>query len=242
LLYLKTTNHRPLLISIIIPVLNEERQVAKALAALESEMKSHNIEVILADGGSRDWTVEIARQFNSVRLIECDRANRGLQMNTGASVARGNVLLFLHADVRLPQGAFEAIDQALHEENVVGGCFQIRFPENRPVSLRIMETGINIRTRLFRTATGDQAIFVWRRVFEEIGGYQNVPLMEDVALFKEIKKYGRVEVLDKQVEISPRRWLKHGIWRTMLLMYALRLGYWVGISPVTLKRFFVDVR
>lgn len=102
--------------------------------------------------------------------------------------------------------------------------------------------GINLRTRLFRAATGDQAIFVRRGVFEEIGGYERIPLMEDIALFSRMKRRGKVAVLDERVEISPRRWLKYGVWRTVLLMYALRLGYWIGVSPATLKQFFLDVR
>jgi hypothetical protein len=105
-----------------------------------------------------------------------------------------------------------------------------------------MERGINFRTRLFHTATGDQAIFVRRDAFEAIGGYQGIPLMEDVALFNAVKKLGRVVILHDRVEVSPRRWIKHGVWRTMFLMYAIRLGYWLGVSPATLKRYFVDVR
>jgi hypothetical protein len=152
------------------------------------------------------------------------------------------VFLFLHADVGLPPGAIQSIDRALIGEGAVGGSFLIRFPSKPPFSLWVIERGINFRTRLFHTATGDQAIFVRRDVFETIGGYQGVPLMEDVALFNEVKKLGRVVILDDRVEVSPRRWIKHGVWRTMFLMYAIRLGYWAGVSPATLKRYFVDVR
>jgi rSAM/selenodomain-associated transferase 2 len=233
-------------ISVIIPVLNEESQIAgtlaSTLAALKTEARDRKVELIVADGGSRDRTTEIAAGFDSVRVIACRQANRGWQMNQGAQSATGDILLFLHADVILPEGALAAITQALTDERVRGGCFQIRFPAPAPASLRLVARGINFRTRLFRTATGDQAIFVRRGIFEEIGGFQILPLMEDIALFNEMKRRGRVAVLDGQVEISPRRWLKHGVWRTVLLMYLLRSGYWLGIHPATLKRFFLDVR
>lgn len=236
----KLTN--PQSISVIIPVLNEEEQIAETLAALKTEMRGQGAEVIVADGGSHDRTAQIAAETAFTRVIVCQQANRGWQMNQGAQAASGDVLLFLHADVKLPLGAFAAITQALADERVIGGCFQIRFPLGASVSLRLVARGINFRTRLFHTATGDQAIFIRRRTFEEIGGYQILPLMEDIALFGEMKRRGQVVVLSQQVEISPRRWLKYGVWHTVGLMYLLRFGYWLGIHPATLKRFFIDVR
>jgi rSAM/selenodomain-associated transferase 2 len=229
-------------ISVIIPALNEEAQIATTLTALRSATTNHSVEIIVVDGGSVDRTVEIIRRFDFARLIECEFANRGLQMNEGALVARGDALLFLHADVELPPGALAAVSDALADERAPGGCFQIRFPKDAPASLRAVAWGINLRTRMFCTATGDQAIFARRSVFEAIGGYRNVPLMEDIALFNAIKRRGRVVVLDERVVVSPRRWLKRGVWRTVLLMYAIRFAYWLGVSPATLKRFFIDVR
>jgi rSAM/selenodomain-associated transferase 2 len=232
----------PRSISVIIPALNEEAQIAATLTKLRPAAVNRNAEVIVVDGGSRDRTVEIIRGFDFARLIECDFANRGWQMNQGARASRGDVLLFLHADAELPPGAFDAINLALADDRALGGCFRIGFPKEAPVSLKTIAWGINLRTRLFRTATGDQAIFARRSVFEEIGGYQSIPLMEDVALFNEIKRRSPVALLDGRVVVSPRRWLRHGVWRTMLLMYALRFGYRIGVRPATLKRFFVDVR
>lgn len=237
----KSEIRNPNFISIVVPVFNEEAQIAETLAALEKEA-GKSTEFIVADGGSSDRTAEIARSFRQVRVVVCDRANRGWQMNEGAKVASGEILLFLHADVKLPAEALNSIRQVLADERKLGGCFQIRFPADASASLRTVAWGINLRTRWFKTATGDQAIFVRRRVFEEIGGYETFPLMEDIALFNELKRRGKVVVLAGQVEISPRRWLKFGVWRTVLLMYLLRFGYWLGIHPVTLKKFFIDVR
>jgi rSAM/selenodomain-associated transferase 2 len=228
----------PISISVIIPALDEQEQIA---ATLES-LVDRRAEVIVADGGSRDSTREIIRGFGSVRLVESTRAGRGLQMNAGAAVARGDILLFLHADVKLPDEAFDRITKTLSDERIVGGCFQIRFPPQAPRSLHLVAWGINLRTRWFGAATGDQGIFVRRAIFDAIGGYREIPLMEDIALFDEMKRRGCVAILDATIEISPRRWLRHGVWRTVLLMYALRLGYWIGIDPAALKRFFLDVR
>jgi rSAM/selenodomain-associated transferase 2 len=229
-------------ISVIIPALDERARIAATLTSLADR----RVDVIVADGGSRDGTREIIRGFDSVRLIECERAGRGAQMNVGAAAAQGGILLFLHADAKLPDDAFERIAGAMSDERIVGGCFQIRFPRQSARqsgrSLHLVAWGINLRTRWFRTATGDQGVFVRRAVFDAIGGYREIPLMEDIALFDEMKRRGRVAILPSQIEISPRRWQRHGVWRTVLLMYALRLGYWMGIEPATLKRFFLDVR
>lgn len=230
------------LISVVIPVFNEASQIAQTLAELTEKTPGNAVELIVADGGSADRTVELARGFESVKVVACQRANRGWQMNQGAAEAAGDVLLFLHADAKLPATALVSICRALTDKTVVGGCFQLQFPADAPPSLRIVAWGINLRTRWFKTATGDQAIFVRREIFDAIGGYQTFPLMEDIALFNEMKQRGKVVVLDGKVEISPRRWLKFGIWRTVMLMYLLRFGYWLGVDPATLKRFFIDVR
>lgn len=228
-------------ISIIIPVLNEERQIAGTLASL-TEVLDGGIEVIVADGGSQDRTVEIAKRFEGMEVIESGLANRGAQMNAGASIAHHDVLLFLHADVKLPSRALTAIRLALSDDRVSGGCFELRFPVDERRSLHLVASGINLRTRLFRTATGDQAIFVRRSVFTDLGGFEPLPLMEDIQFFNRLKRFGRVAILPEKVEISPRRWIQRGVWRTVLLMYALRFGYWLGFSPARLKRYFLDVR
>lgn len=227
-------------VSIIIPALNEEQQIGYLLSALASLPGVS--EIIVVDGGSCDRTVELARAFEGVKVIEFGRANRAQQMNAGARGAQGEVLLFLHADVCLPVDALTAVREALADATVVGGCFEFSFPATASAAYRLYARGINLRTRLFRTATGDQALFVRRGVFAALGGYRDVPLMEDIELFNALKRQSRVAVLPQRVIVSPRRWQQRGLVRTGLLMYALRFGHWLGVSPATLKSFFIDVR
>jgi hypothetical protein len=132
--------------------------------------------------------------------------------------------------------------EALANDRVVGGCFLIRFAEQYPRSLWLIALGINGRTLLTRTATGDQAIFVRRSAYELAGGFAPWPLFEDIDLVRRIKRLGRFVVQSSTVTISARRWVTHGVWRTTLMMYALRAGYYVGVSPFSLKRWFEDVR
>jgi rSAM/selenodomain-associated transferase 2 len=229
-------------ISIIIPVLNEARQIGALLQDLRQLPAPGTREVIVVDGGSTDATVELVRQHDQVEVVRFGRASRALQMNAGAARARGELLLFLHADVRLPADALKLVWQALLDTTVVGGCFEFGFPAEIGWAYRLYAWGINLRTRCFQTATGDQAIFVRRTVLESLGGYRDMPLMEDIELFTTLKRHGRVVILSPGVRVSPRRWQQHGLVRTGLLMYVLRLGYWLGFSPATLKRFFLDVR
>jgi rSAM/selenodomain-associated transferase 2 len=231
---------QPIAITIVIPVLNEAQQIQALLQDLSRLPEV--AEIIVVDGGSTDGTAELARQHSRAHVLEFGRASRALQMNAGAMAAQGEVLLFLHADVRLPLTALTHIRGALRDERIVGGCFAFGFPSSVSRAYRTYAWGINLRTRWFQTATGDQAIFVRRPVFEHLGGYQAVPLMEDLALFNALKQQGSVAILSPPVHVSPRRWQQHGLVRTGLLMYALRFGYWLGISPTRLKQFFLDVR
>ncbi len=230
--------------SVIIPLLNEAAQIADALTALVPFTQT--CEIIVVDGGSRDATVAFARSFDGVRVIEFGQAQRAAQMNAGAAVAHGEVLLFLHADVRLPHDFIAAIQTALRDasnhKRCVGGCFAFGFPPHVSRALKVYARGINWRTRWGWNATGDQAIWVRREVFEAIGGFPLVPIMEDLEFFQSLKQRGRVALLSQRVTVSPRRWQKHGLVRTALLMYALRFGHWLGLSSAALKRFFLDVR
>jgi rSAM/selenodomain-associated transferase 2 len=226
-------------ISIIIPVLNEREELPRTHELLTAMPEAP--EIIAVDGGSTDGTLEWLRKQSSIKTIEAQRG-RGGQLNAGAAASSGDVLLFLHADCVLPSGALSGISDALEDSRVAGGCFLVRFGGPRLTSLRLVEGGINMRTQLARTATGDQAIFVRRTVFEAVRGFSDWPLFEDVDLLARIKHYGRFVVLPSKVTISPRRWVAKGVWRTTFLMYALRLGYHAGIPPATLHRWFGDVR
>ncbi len=225
-------------------MLNEAAQITEVLRSLNPCAAA--CEIIVVDGGSRDATVALARGFEWVNVVECEIAQRAAQMNAGAAVARGEVLLFLHADVRLPHDFIEAIQtalcDALNDRSCVGGCFAFGFPADVSPALKIYARGINWRTRWGWNATGDQALWVRREVFGEIGGFPLVPIMEDLEFFQLLKQRGRVALLSQRVVVSPRRWQKDGLVRTALLMYALRFGHWLGVSPAALKRFFLDVR
>lgn len=225
-------------LSIIVPVLNERHYLPAVLAAL-TDLGSH--EVIVVDGGSTDGSREYLCQQRKALVIDSERG-RGNQLNAGAAIATGDVLVFLHCDCLLPPDGPKRIAQALGSEEVVGGCFLVRFAEQYPRSLRFVACGINGRTRLTYTATGDQAIFVRRSVYEAVGGFADWPLFEDMDLVSRIKHRGRFVVIPTAVTISARRWVTDGVWCTTLVMYALRAGYYAGISPFRLKRWFRDIR
>jgi len=226
-------------ISVIIPALNERNHLPVTLAALTHMDSLH--EVIVVDGGSTDGTREWLSQQQVSRVVDAERG-RGAQLNAGARIATGDVLIFLHSDCWLPPDAPMQILEALANDRVVGGCFLIRFAEQYPRSLWLIALGINGRTLLTRTATGDQAIFVRRSAYELVGGFAAWPLFEDIDLITRLKRLGRFVVQARTVTISARRWVTFGVWRTTVMMYALRAGYYVGVSPFRLKRWFEDVR
>lgn len=226
-------------LSVIIPVLNEREQLPHTIAALQSQIS--NPEIIVVDGGSTDGTREWLQQRPGIIVMAAARG-RGRQQNAGAKAATGDVLLFLHGDCTLPENAATWLAQALASPQVSGGAFLIRFTEQQPHSLNLIAKGINARTLVTKTATGDQGIFVRRAVFESLGGFADWPLFEDVNLVTRIKQHGRFVILRAPVTISARRYIANGPWRTTFLMYALRLGYWLGISPTKLYQWFQDVR
>lgn len=226
-------------ISVILPVLNERDELPKTLKRLASVLP--DADVIVSDGGSRDGTPEWVQGQPAIRLVTSARG-RGPQMNAGAGAAREDILLFLHADCRLPPEAEAAMRAALADPSVVGGAFRVRFPVDCPSALRLTARLINWRSRLCREATGDQAIFVRRAAFEAVAGFPDWPLFEDFSLVARLKQQGRFRILSPAVTISPRRWLNGGIGRTNALMCLLYVGYRIGIAPETLKRGFTDVR
>ena len=188
------------------------------------------------DGGSTDATTAIAARFARVRLLESPRG-RALQMNAGARVAHGDVLLFLHADTLLPDGALDAVEAAVSDPGVVAGRFDVSFDNPRPV-FRVIAWFMNARSRWSGISTGDQGIFVCREVFDAMGGYSKMSLMEDVELCRRLKLRGQLAPLRLAVTTSARKWERDGAVRTVLLMWALRFLYMVGISPARLHRWY----
>jgi rSAM/selenodomain-associated transferase 2 len=223
-------------ISVIVPVLNEEMSIAATLIELQ-RLKPD--EMIVVDGGSSDETREICQRFGVESYPS--RPGRAAQMNFGAQRATGDVLVFLHADTRLPLSAFDDIRAALQDSKVLGGRFDLQLDNPRPL-LKLVGLMISLRSRLSKVGTGDQAIFVRREIFQELGGYPDIPLMEDVAFSRLLKRRGAVACLRSRVISSARRWEMDGIWRTILKMWTLKTLYLLGISPVRLKRYYGDTR
>jgi rSAM/selenodomain-associated transferase 2 len=221
-------------LSIIIPVLDEAGHIAAALA--DAAARCPGAEVVVVDGGSRDGTAQVAARHPGVRVLESP-PGRARQMNAGARIASGTSLLFLHADTRLPPGAGELVAQALAPPDAVAGRFDVRFDSGRRV-LRVVAFFMNARSRWSRICTGDQAIFVRRDAFEALGGFPDIPLMEDVELTRRLKRMGRVVCLRARVVTAARKWEREGAWRTIALMWRLRLLYAVGADPARLHRMY----
>lgn len=224
-------------LSIIIPVLNEASGLPRILGEL-AFLRQLNAEVIVVDGGSQDGSAQVATPLAD-RVISTNRG-RAVQMNAGAAVASGDVLLFLHADTRLPPDAYYAIDAAIsagHE----WGRFDVRIDGSHRM-LKIVGALINLRSRLLGIATGDQAIFVRRDVFLNIGAFPALPLMEDLALCDCLLKKCRPACLKSKVITSGRRWETFGVWRTIFLMWRLRAAYRLGVSPDSLAREYAAPR
>jgi rSAM/selenodomain-associated transferase 2 len=222
------------LLSIIIPTLNEQTIIVESLQILQPLRKMGH-EVIVVDGSSTDNTRALAAPL--VDSILVSRRGRAWQMHLGAKFAHYDILLFLHADTRLPTQADSLVINGLSKKRRQWGRFDVRL-SGQTLSLRMIERFINWRSRLTGIATGDQAIFVPRRLYMQIQGFPNIPLMEDVALSRQLKKFSRPFCIQTPVITSSRRWEKQGIVRTILLMWGLRLAYTLGISPHTLKKYY----
>ncbi len=219
-------------LSIIMPVLNEGESIAAALDAL-ADLRARGTEVIVVDGGSRDATVQRARP-RADRVVLASRG-RALQMNAGAEQASGDVLLFLHADTRVPADADHVVLKGLERSGRVWGRFDVKIDGRSPVLL-VVAWFMNLRSRLTGIATGDQATFVRRSAFQAVGGFPAIALMEDIALCKQLKRVSRPLCLRERVITSGRRWEKKGVLSTIILMWHLRLAYFFGADPKELAR------
>ena len=217
-------------LSIILPTLNEAEGIAAALAPLQALRRAGH-EVIVADGGSADGTPALAAPLAD-RVIAAPRG-RARQMNAGAGAASGDALLFLHADTRLPEGAAERVAGALADH--AWGRFDVAI-QGRPALLGVVAALMNLRSRLTGIATGDQALFVTRAAFDAVGGFPDQPLMEDIELSRRLKRLGPPACLRERVATSGRRWERHGVWPTILLMWRLRFEYWRGVPAERLAR------
>jgi rSAM/selenodomain-associated transferase 2 len=214
-------------LSIIIPTLNEEAGIAAMLEGL-SGLRGRGAEVIVVDGGSRDRTVALARP-RCDHLISPPRG-RAAQMNAGAALARGDVFLFLHADTSLPADADRLVLDGLAASGRPWGRFDVRIEGRHPL-LPVIATMMNLRSRATGIATGDQAIFVERGAFAAVGGFPDIALMEDIVLSRRLKRLGRPLCLKARALTSGRRWEKHGVVRTILTMWRLRLAFFLGAEP-----------
>lgn len=212
-------------LSIIIPALNEAASIGATLEALRSP-RGRGVEVIVSDGGSEDGTPLLAIP-RADRVLSAPRG-RSRQMNAGAAAAEGGVLLFLHADTRLPEQADSLVLDGLAASNRLWGRFDVRIA-GRPWLLRLVACLMNRRSRWTGIATGDQAIFVRRDVFETVGGFPDQPLMEDIELSRRLRRLGPPLCLHERVITSGRRWEERGVWRTIWLMWRLRWLYWRGV-------------
>jgi rSAM/selenodomain-associated transferase 2 len=223
-------------LSIVIPALNEAAEIQNVLSALQP-MRCDGAEVIVVDGGSADGTAGLALPMADQVIVTA--RGRARQMNAGAAIAMGEVLLFLHADTHLPTQADQAVFHALQ----VGGRFWGRFDVHiagRPALLPVIAALMNFRSRVSGIATGDQAIFVRRDVFFAVGSYPDLPLMEDIVLSSRLKRTGRPACLRQQVITSGRRWEQRGFWKTVWLMWSLRLQFFFGRSAASLAERYHD--
>ncbi len=219
-------------LTIIVPMLNENGALPGLLEHLR-QFRESGCEILLVDGGSRDNSVALG-QAAGFTVLRSDRG-RARQMNAGAQAATGEVLLFLHADTRLPEAAVAQMEQAFSDRQGIWGRFDVRI-EGKSAMLRVVAFFMNLRSRVTGICTGDQAIFVHRNSFDREGGFPDQSFMEDIALSARLRRLDSPMCLTGPAVTSGRRWETHGVGRTILLMWRLRFAYWCGVSPEILAR------
>jgi rSAM/selenodomain-associated transferase 2 len=230
----QTTNE--CIFSIIVPVLNEADQINPLIEHIHNQGFGPLYEVIVVDGDPQGGTVRIIQDKDVIAITT--EKGRGRQMNAGAAVARGEILIFLHADTKLPDGALEKINRALEDQNYVGGAFDLRIDSDR-LFLKYIATRASLRSRWNRIPYGDQAIFIRKKYFDQIGGYKEIPLMEDVDLMRRIKKDGKqIVIFPDKVRTSARRWESEGALYTTLRNQILVRLFYLGVSPHRLAKYY----
>lgn len=222
-------------ISIIIPILNEAKILEKTLSQLQSEQEYH--ELIIVDGGSTDGSICIAEKYGKVLTSERGRAR---QLNIGAAAATGDILLFLHADIWLESGALAAVETAL-SSGYIGGGFQQKI-DGKSILYRMIEIAGNIRGRYLKVFYGDSGIFLARANFDKIGGFSEIPILEEMEFSKGLRRLGKTTLVSPCIHISARRWETGGIVRTTLSNWLITLLYFLGVSPEKLARLYRHIR
>lgn len=220
-------------ISIVIPVLNEATAIAATLARA---LRGSQVEIIVVDGGSTDGTLDRAASLG-VKAIASPQPGRAAQMNAGAAIARGDILLFLHADTALPEGYDAIVRETLMQTGAIAGAFELGIDSDRR-AFRWVEMAVRWRSRCLSLPYGDQAIFLPRSLFENLGGFADLPIMEDFEFVRRLRQHGRIAIAPVPVLTSGRRWLKLGILRTTLLNQIAIAGYLCGVPPTTLARWY----
>lgn len=213
--------------AIVMPVLDEAASIENALRRL-SPLRETGTVIVVADGGSTDRTADLAAPLCDA-VVAAPRG-RAAQMNAGARACAADMLVFLHADTVLPDGAMDAVRAGLSSDGCAWGRFDVRIA-GKALMLPVIAAMMNLRSRLTGIATGDQAMFMTRAAFEQAGGFPDIALMEDIAMSKALKRAGRPLCLSLKVTTSGRRWERHGVWRTIALMWRLRLAYFFGADP-----------
>lgn len=226
------------IISVIIPVLNEEKTIISVLSKLQN---TPNLEMIIVDGGSQDNTIKVVDKFGKntnieVRILETI-PGRAHQMNMGAKAATGEILLFLHADTQLPERFEKWVRQVLDEPNIIAGAFELKIAAS-VIGLRWVELGVKWRSQYLQMPYGDQAIFLKASTFWGVGGFPELPLMEDFQLVRQLRRRGKIVLVPVAVTTSGRRWQKLGVLRTTLINQMIIIAYLLGISPSTLANWY----
>ena len=221
-------------ISIIIPVLNEVNTITQTISTAQTA-KDKDIEIIVVDGGSNDGTIELIKCLN-IQIIS-SLPGRATQMNCGAKIARGKILLFLHGDTLLPSNFDRMLEEILVKPKIIAGAFELSI-RGKTKGLRIVERMVNWRSRYLQMPYGDQGIFLPAKIFQEIGGFPEIPIMEDFELIRQLKKRGQIAIVPAPVFTSGRRWQKLGILKTTFINQIVIIAYLLGVSPKRLARLY----